>query len=70
MVENEAFEFSKGEGIILSLKAGSVNHLDGSKYPKFLSVAWLSNFPNEEERLFYGVEFSISMIQIHILSLF
>eukprot|EP01084_Bolivina_argentea_P083383 150967_1 len=49
-----AANFAEGTGIILSLKSGF-------NVPKYLSISWLSDFPNENERLFYGekVEFLI-----------
>eukprot|EP01083_Nonionella_stella_P014291 40174_1 len=45
---NIANQFSKGMGIILTLKAGK------REKAKYLSVSWLSNYPNEDEYLFYG----------------
>ena len=49
-----AQQFSTGVGIILSLKSGSESGTNSSKIPKYLSVSWLSDFPNEDELLFYG----------------
>eukprot|EP01084_Bolivina_argentea_P281366 481398_1 len=48
-----AQNFSAGIGIILTLKSGS-EYVNTSKIPKYLSVSWLSCFPNEDEKLFYG----------------
>ena len=49
-----AQQFSNGVGIILSLKSGLESGANSSKIPKYLSVSWLSDFPNEDELLFYG----------------
>eukprot|EP01083_Nonionella_stella_P147450 465214_1 len=44
--------FCQDDGIILALKSGV--DTDKFKRPKYISVAWLSSFPQEEEKLFYG----------------
>eukprot|EP01084_Bolivina_argentea_P033522 61982_1 len=56
--------FSRGTGIILTLRSAAKHLNDASKTPKYLSVSWTSDFPGEEERLFYGayVIFEISNI--------
>eukprot|EP01084_Bolivina_argentea_P243402 408047_1 len=56
--------FSRGTGIILTLKSAAKHLRDARKIPKYLSVSFLSDFPGEEERLFYGayVIFQISNI--------
>eukprot|EP01083_Nonionella_stella_P005178 15024_1 len=46
-----AQQFSSGSGVILKLKHGV---LATSVKPRYLSVSWLSVFPHEGERLFYG----------------
>eukprot|EP01084_Bolivina_argentea_P040834 75376_1 len=59
-----AQQFSQNTGIILALKAGTKHFDDASKIPKYLNVSRFSDFPAENERLFYGafVHFSISNI--------
>eukprot|EP01083_Nonionella_stella_P241273 842644_1 len=59
-----AIQFSGGIGTILTLKSGAINMNDPSKVPKYLPVSWLSCFPNEDEKLFYGayVNFKIKNI--------
>eukprot|EP01084_Bolivina_argentea_P297487 512520_1 len=56
-----AQRFSEGFGIILSLRRGTKNVENPRQIPKFLPVAWCSDFPGEDEKLFYGefVQFSI-----------
>eukprot|EP01084_Bolivina_argentea_P180738 312236_1 len=49
-----AQSFSRGVGIILTLKSGSECFNDTSKKTKYLSVSFLSSFPGEDEKLFYG----------------
>eukprot|EP01084_Bolivina_argentea_P130100 229697_1 len=51
-----AQQFSQSTGIILRLKSGKSTAFEAnsSKIPKYLSVNWLSCFPNEDEALFYG----------------
>ena len=49
-----AQNFAKSVGVILSLKCASKYIGDVARAPKYLSVSWLSDFPNEEEKLFYG----------------
>eukprot|EP01084_Bolivina_argentea_P076833 139301_1 len=49
-----AHQFSEGKGIILMLNSGTKYLNDPTKRAKYLSVSWLSNFPNENEKLFYG----------------
>eukprot|EP01083_Nonionella_stella_P069112 184071_1 len=63
-----AQQFSVGSGgnsgIILTLRSGAKHKNEPTKIPKYLSVSWLSAFPNEDERLFYGayVVFKITNI--------
>eukprot|EP01084_Bolivina_argentea_P040835 75377_1 len=59
-----AQQFSQNTGIILALKAGTKHFDDASKIPKYLNVSRFSDFPAENERLFYGafVHFRISDI--------
>eukprot|EP01084_Bolivina_argentea_P160844 280063_1 len=59
-----AQEFSRGVGIILTLKCGSEDFNNTAKIPKSLSVSFLSSFPQEDEKLFYGahIRFRISNI--------
>eukprot|EP01084_Bolivina_argentea_P147845 258623_1 len=55
--------FARATGIILHLKSGSEIGANISNKPKYLSVSFLSDFPHEEELLFYGnVIFKISDI--------
>eukprot|EP01084_Bolivina_argentea_P218183 370297_1 len=56
-----AAEFSQGRGIILALKARTKYCNDPKKIPKYLRIAFLSDFPTEDELLFHGahVHFSI-----------
>eukprot|EP01083_Nonionella_stella_P238569 835889_1 len=49
-----ANQFSEGKGIILTLRAATEYLNDPTKKVKFLGVSWLSSFPNEDEKLFYG----------------
>eukprot|EP01084_Bolivina_argentea_P011145 20824_1 len=51
---NTAVQFAAGAGIILTLKSGAEYFNDENKIPKYLPVSWLSRFPNENEKLFYG----------------
>eukprot|EP01084_Bolivina_argentea_P299601 516442_1 len=46
-----ALKFSQGQGIVLEFRRGGKNP---SLIPKYLDVSWLSTFPEEDERLFYG----------------
>eukprot|EP01083_Nonionella_stella_P120906 362797_1 len=65
---NTAFQFANGKGIILTLKSGAKYANDPSRIPKYLAVSWLSCFPNENEKLFYGahVHFKIhNIIEAH-----
>eukprot|EP01083_Nonionella_stella_P144724 452339_1 len=48
------FAQSEGAGIILTLKSGTELETKVSKIPKYLGVAWLSDYPTEEELLYYG----------------
>eukprot|EP01084_Bolivina_argentea_P054193 99408_1 len=50
-----AQQFSEGHGIILTLKSG-IEYFNESKTktPKYLNVSFLSDFPHEDEKLFYG----------------
>eukprot|EP01084_Bolivina_argentea_P112047 199855_1 len=56
--------FSQGVGIILVLKSGVNRNNYKEQVPKYLTVSFLSTFPNEDEKLFYGqnVVFNISNI--------
>merc|ERR1719206_255167 len=56
-----AQSFTKGIGLILLLMSGAKPGDAANKIPKFLSVSWLSCFPNEDEKLYYGsnVHFAI-----------
>ena len=56
-----AQNFTKGTGIILELMSGAMAGDTANKIPKFLSVSWLSCYPDEDEKLYYGsnVLFSI-----------
>eukprot|EP01084_Bolivina_argentea_P135574 238875_1 len=49
-----AQQFSNGIGIILELKSGVNKFTDLSRAPKYISVSWMSSFPSEDEKLFYG----------------
>ena len=51
---NTANSFTKGVGIILELMSGAMAGATAKQIPKFLSVSWLSCFPNEDEKLYYG----------------
>eukprot|EP01084_Bolivina_argentea_P265255 449540_1 len=59
-----ARNFTDGVGIILELKSGVKQVRNSAQAPKFLSVSWVSSFPYENEKLFYGsqVIFEISNI--------
>eukprot|EP01083_Nonionella_stella_P019694 54691_1 len=57
-----ANEFSQGKGIILTLQSGAKWVDNPIKIPKYLSVSWLSHYPNEDEKLFYG---TYVVFQIH-----
>merc|ERR1712228_385480 len=62
---NTATKFANGNGIILEFKRGGSNP---TLIPKYLDVSWLSNFPDEDERLFYGdnIMFEINdIVQTH-----
>eukprot|EP01084_Bolivina_argentea_P090839 163593_1 len=59
---SSAREFSQETGIILALKSGTKYFNDPKKVPHFLSVAWLSDFPHEKEKFFYG---SYVVFKIH-----
>eukprot|EP01084_Bolivina_argentea_P134095 236599_1 len=48
-----ALQFTNGNGIYLTLKRGS-NKDNDRLIPKYFDVSWLSQYPNENERLFYG----------------
>eukprot|EP01084_Bolivina_argentea_P309521 535397_1 len=50
----KAQEFSKGYGIILTLRSATQYMKDPTKIPKYLSISWLSDFPQESEKLYYG----------------
>eukprot|EP01084_Bolivina_argentea_P090467 163018_1 len=51
-------------GIVLSLKCGIKESNDISKIPKYLSVSWISDFPGEEEQLFYGSHVVLTIFNI------
>eukprot|EP01083_Nonionella_stella_P027538 75905_1 len=51
---NVANIFAKGIGIVLALKAATQHLTEKHQQAKYLSISWLSSFPNEEEYLFYG----------------
>eukprot|EP01083_Nonionella_stella_P012267 34798_1 len=55
-----AQQFSAGSGIILTLISGA-KQLN----KKYLSVSWLSTFPDEDERLFYGAFVVFKIHNIH-----
>eukprot|EP01084_Bolivina_argentea_P272522 464026_1 len=57
--------FCQGVGIILTLKSGTEYGTLTSKVPKYLEVAWLSDFPDEDERLFYGGNVHFQIHDIH-----
>eukprot|EP01084_Bolivina_argentea_P288252 494728_1 len=59
-----AQNFSGGTGIILKFKSAADYLHNSTKTPKYLAVSWMSNFPKEDEKLFYGlyVAFIISDI--------
>eukprot|EP01084_Bolivina_argentea_P218985 371501_1 len=59
---SRAQEFSQENGIVLTLKSGKKSVIDLKQIPKFLSVSWCSDFPFEDEKLFYG---SFVRFQIH-----
>ena len=40
--------------IITNDWTGTEYFKDATKIPKYLNVSWLSDFPNEDEKLFYG----------------
>eukprot|EP01084_Bolivina_argentea_P204849 349887_1 len=48
-----ASEFAQG-GMILTLTAATQYISDETKIPKYLAVSFLSDFPHENEKLFYG----------------
>eukprot|EP01083_Nonionella_stella_P272074 922387_1 len=61
---HKAHEFSRGIGVILSLRSTIKDDErddedDDLTGPKYLSVCWLSCFPQENEKLFYGAKFEI-----------
>eukprot|EP01083_Nonionella_stella_P167178 561167_1 len=47
-----AYQFADSTGIILKFKR--VQGSNSSMIPKYLNVSWLSAYPNEDEKLFYG----------------
>ena len=59
-----AHQFSQSTGIILALKTSTNHKHSDNRIPKYLGVSWFSSFPNEDEKLFYGlyVRFKISDI--------
>eukprot|EP01083_Nonionella_stella_P219453 786110_1 len=67
-----AQQFSVGSGgnsgIILTLRSGAKHKNEPTKIPKYLSVSWLSAFPNEDERLFYGAYVVFKITNIHNIS--
>eukprot|EP01084_Bolivina_argentea_P152845 266541_1 len=50
---NTAKNFATDSGIILTLKSGSA-YFNTAKIPKYLGVSFISDFPDEAEKLFYG----------------
>eukprot|EP01083_Nonionella_stella_P205315 747771_1 len=60
-----AQQFSEGSGIILTLKAATDYLDDPTKTVKYLSVAWLSDYPNEDEKLCYGKYVVFRICNIH-----
>ena len=60
-----AHEFSQSTGIILTLKNTKIDRDNPHRSVKFLSVSWLSAYPEEDEKLFYGlsVKFQIHNIR-------
>eukprot|EP01084_Bolivina_argentea_P276244 471332_1 len=59
-----AQQFSQGSGIILSLKSAATHISDLKKRPKYLSVSFLSCFPHEDEKLFYGSYVVLQIVNI------
>eukprot|EP01083_Nonionella_stella_P029186 80430_1 len=60
-----ANQFACGLGITLTLKSGAESEHNVSKIPKYLSIAWLSQYPHEEELLFYGGNVLFKIHDIH-----
>eukprot|EP01083_Nonionella_stella_P016096 45010_1 len=60
-----ARKFSGETGIIVQLTSDVKHFHDASKIPKYLNVAWLSSFPNEEETLFYGSHVAFKIHNIY-----
>eukprot|EP01083_Nonionella_stella_P192537 711595_1 len=64
--KTKARQFSQGNGVVLFLKSAvkdvDADDDDDSLRSKYLSVRLLSQFPEEEERLFYGATFEIKDI--------
>eukprot|EP01084_Bolivina_argentea_P162436 282694_1 len=60
-----AHAFTCGSGIILSLKRAKGQYKNASEIPKYLSVSFMSNFPRENEKLFYGSNVQFSITNIH-----
>ena len=58
---SKAHQFSKGIGIILTLKVNPKS----TSTPRFLSVSWLSTFPSEDEKLFYGSNVEFQIVNIY-----
>eukprot|EP01083_Nonionella_stella_P011368 32312_1 len=60
-----ANNFSKGVGIILTLKAATEDLSAKHDKAKYLHVSWLSDYPNEDEYLFYGEHVKFKICNIH-----
>eukprot|EP01084_Bolivina_argentea_P064147 117027_1 len=70
-----ALKFAGTNGIIVTLKRGtstmvlSQNQYEHkATYPKYLDVAWLSAYPEEKERLFYGENLVFQIADIYEMS--
>eukprot|EP01084_Bolivina_argentea_P271308 461614_1 len=57
-------QFSEGNGIVLKVKSGWQHSNEKSKSPKYLAVSWLSDFPYEQEQLFYGENVVFEIVDI------
>ena len=51
----KAQEFSKGSGIILQLRVNKYYGSNRKRVPKYQAVSFLSNYPEEQEKLVYGL---------------
>eukprot|EP01084_Bolivina_argentea_P285499 489606_1 len=63
-----AQQFADQKGIILVLKSALIKlkgiKININKIPKYLSVSWMSCFPNEDEKLFYGSFVAFKIVNI------